>query len=106
MACIDKSADNIYIKYKRDKKGEQRMIRLSTSDLRKDTADALNKVAYGGDRIALQRRGKDVAVIVSVEDYELLKAIEDKADLETIRRIKEEPGEDVLWEDLKKELGL
>lgn len=82
------------------------MIRLSTSDLRKDTADALNKVAYGGDRIALQRRGKDVAVIVSVEDYELLKAIEDKADLETIRRIKEEPGEDVLWEDLKKELGL
>ena len=82
------------------------MIRLSTSDLRKDTADALNKVAYGGDRIVLQRRGKDVAVIVSVEDYELLKAIEDKADLETIRKIKEEPGEDILWEDLKKELGL
>jgi len=82
------------------------MIRLSTSDLRKDTADALNKVAYGGDRIALQRRGKDVAVIVSVEDYELLKAIEDKADLETIRKIKEEPGDEILWEDLKKELGL
>jgi prevent-host-death family protein len=106
MACVDKSADKIYIKYKRDKKGAWQMIRLSTSDLRKDTADALNKVAYGGDRIALQRRGKDVAVIVSVEDYELLKAIEDKADLETIRKIKEEPGEDVLWEDLKKELGL
>ncbi len=82
------------------------MIRISTSDLRKDTADALNKVAYGGDRIALQRRGKDVAVIVSVEDYELLRAIEDKADLETIRKIKEEPGEDIDWEDLKKELGL
>jgi antitoxin Phd len=82
------------------------MIHLSISDLRKDTADALNKVAYGGDRIALQRRGKDVAVIVSVEDYELLRAIEDKADLETIRKIKEEPGEDVPWEDLKKELGL
>jgi len=82
------------------------MIRISTSDLRKDTADALNKVAYGGDRIALQRRGKDVAVIVSVEDYKLLRAIEDKADLETIRKIKEEPGEDIDWEDLKKELGL
>ncbi|HQG32507.1 MAG TPA: type II toxin-antitoxin system Phd/YefM family antitoxin [Deltaproteobacteria bacterium] len=82
------------------------MIRISTSELRKDTADALNKVAYGGDRIALQRRGKDVAVIVSVEDYELLRAIEDKVDLETMRKIKEEPGEDVPWEDLKKELGL
>ena len=36
------------------------MIRLSTSELRKDTADALNRVVYRGDRIALQRRGKDV----------------------------------------------
>jgi hypothetical protein len=45
-------------------------------------------------------------VIVSVEDYELLKAIEDRADLDTIRKIKEEPGEEVPWEDLKKELCL
>ena len=82
------------------------MIRISTSDLRKGTADALNRVAYGGDRIALQRRGKDVAVIVSLEDYELLKTIEDKVDLAMIRKIKDEPGEDVLWDDLKKELGL
>jgi antitoxin Phd len=91
--------------YKRDKRSIT-MIRLSTSELRKDTADALNRVAYRGDRIALQRRGKDVAVIVSVEDYELLRAIEDRADMETIRKIKAEPGEDVLWDDLKKELGL
>jgi len=82
------------------------MIRVSTSDLRKNTADVLNKVAYGGERVALQRRGKDVAVIVSVEDYELLKVIEDKADLEMIRKIKEEDEDDVLWDDLKKELKL
>jgi antitoxin Phd len=94
--------------YKRSKRHKRSitMIRLSTSELRKDTADALNRVAYRGDRIALQRRGKDVAVIVSVEDYELLRAIEDRADMETIRKIKAEPGEDVLWDDLKKELGL
>jgi prevent-host-death family protein len=66
----------------------------------------LNKVAYGGERVALQRRGKDVAVIVSVEDYELLKVIEDKADLEMIRKIKEEDGDDILWDDIKKELKL
>lgn len=63
-------------------------------------------MAYGNDRVALQRRGKDVAVIVSVEDYELLKAVEDKADLEMIRKIKEEGGDDILWDDLKKELRL
>jgi len=28
------------------------MIRVSTSDLRKNTADVLNKVAYGGERVA------------------------------------------------------
>ena len=82
------------------------MNRLSTSELRKDMADALNKVVYRGDRIVLQRRGKDVAVIVSVGDYEFLRAIEDRADLKTIRKIKAEPGEEVLWDDLKKELGL
>jgi prevent-host-death family protein len=92
----------MYKRYKRSKT----MIRLSTSELRKDTAEALNKVAYGGDRIALHRRGKDVAVIVSVEDYELLRTIEDKADLDTIKKIKAEQGEDILWDDLKKELGL
>jgi prevent-host-death family protein len=91
--------------YKRDKRSRT-MIRLSTSELRKDTADALNRVVYRGDRIALQRRGKDVAVIVSVEDYELLQAIEDRADMETIKKIKAEQGEDVLWDDLKRELGL
>ena len=91
--------------YKRDKRSRT-MIRLSTSELRKDTADALNRVVYRGDRIALQRRGKDVAVIVSVEDYELLRAIEDRADMETIKKIKAEQGEDVLWDDLKRELGL
>lgn len=63
-------------------------------------------MAYGNDRVALQRRGKDVAVIVSVEDYELLKAVEDKADLDMIRKIKEEGGDDILWDDLKKELRL
>ena len=102
---VDNPADESYIMYITYKRGEQ-MIRMATSDLRKDTADTLNKVAYGGERIALQRRGKDVAVIVSVEDYELLKSIEDRADLETIRKIKDEPGEDVPWDDLKRELGL
>ena len=102
---VDNPADESCIMCITYKRGEQ-MIRMATSDLRKDTADTLNRVAYGGERIALQRRGKDVAVIVSVEDYELLRSIEDKADLETIRKIRGEPGEDVPWDDLKRELGL
>lgn len=82
------------------------MMRLSASDLRKDTAEALNRVAYGGDRIVLHRRDKDVAVLVSMEDYALLKELEERMDLEAIRKSKAEPGENVDWEDLKEECGL
>ena len=82
------------------------MRRMSTSELRKETSEALNRVAFGGDRIALQRRGKDVAVIVSVGDYELLKEIENRMDLEAVRKSLAEGGEDISWDNLKKELGI
>jgi prevent-host-death family protein len=82
------------------------MTRISTSELRKDTADALNRVAYAGERIILHRREKDVAVIISIEDYALLREIEDREDIEAIRKSKAEKGPRTDWEDLKKELGL
>lgn len=44
--------------------------------------------------MTLQRKGKDVVVILSVEDYELLCILEDKVVMKTIRKIKTEPGED------------
>ena len=64
------------------------MHRLSITDFRKDVSEALNRVAYKGERIALQRHGKDVAVVVSVEDLELLRRMEDEADLRLARKAK------------------
>ena len=82
------------------------MRRMTTSELRKDISEAVNRVAYTGDRIALQRSGKDVAVIVSVEDYELLSEIENRLDLAAVRKSLAEGGENISWEELKKELDL
>jgi prevent-host-death family protein len=82
------------------------MRRMTTSELRKDISEAVNRVAYAGDRIALQRSGKDVAVIVSVEDYELLSEIENRLDLDAVRKSLAEGGENISWEELKKELDL
>jgi prevent-host-death family protein len=82
------------------------MTRISASELRRDTAEALNRVAYARDRIVLHRRDKDVAVLISMEDYALLRDLEDRADLEAIRKSKAKPGKNVLWEDLKAECGL
>ena len=39
------------------------------------------RVAYKGERIVLERHGKDVAALVSVEDLELLEELEDRTDL-------------------------
>ena len=51
---------------------------MNIVEIRKNMADALNRVAYRGDRIVLERRGKGVAALVSMEDLNLLKRVEDE----------------------------
>jgi mRNA interferase RelE/StbE len=82
------------------------MTHLTASQLREDLATALNKVAFGGERIVLQRNNKDVAALVSMEDLSLLRALEDKLDLEEMKKSMDEPGANIPWEDAKKELGV
>jgi PHD/YefM family antitoxin component YafN of YafNO toxin-antitoxin module len=82
------------------------MTRLTASQLREDMATAINKVAFGGERIVLQRNNKDVAALVSMEDLNLLKELEDRADLAEIKKALKEPGANILWKDIKKELGI
>ena len=82
------------------------MTRYSASHVRQEFSEILNRVTRRGDHIILNRRGKDVAVLMSVEDYARLRALEDRLDLEAIRTSKAEPGENVDWDDLKAELGL
>ena len=67
-----------------------------------------NRAAYGKERVILARRGKAVAAIVSLEDVELLEALEDQIDLENARAalIEAEKEGTVSWEEFKKELSL
>ncbi len=83
------------------------MIRQSASDVRKDFAEALNRVAFGGERIVLHRRGKDVAVLVPIADLELLEQIEDVLDAEeAVRRISDPNEIPVPYETARKALGM
>lgn len=68
------------------------MTRLPASKVRTELADTLNRVAYGGERIVLHRRGKDVAVLVPLADLELLRALEDRLDNEAADEALGEPG--------------
>jgi prevent-host-death family protein len=48
---------------------------VPVTEARKDLAELVNRVAYGGERIPLSRHGKVVAAIVSAEDLELLERV-------------------------------
>ena len=81
------------------------MTRLKATLARDDFAETLNRVAYRGERIILERRGKNLAALVPMEDLELLREIEDRMDLEAARRALKERGS-VSWKKLKAHLGL
>ena len=69
---------------------------MKVADIRNNLADAINRVAYAGERIILERRGKGVAALVSVEDLELLQRIEDEADIKAARKALKEKGRHLL----------
>ena len=58
--------------------------------------------------MVLTRRGKSVAVVVPLEDLEILERLETRIDHEDARRALAEAKDDnfVTWENLKADLGL
>ena len=79
--------------------------KITIVDARKKFANIINKVAFGNDSFILTRRGEPVAAIVSMKELKLLQEIEDQIDIEDAWKVKNEPGEPIPWEELKKELG-
>ena len=61
------------------------MSSLTASKARQEFADLLNRVAYKGERILIERNGKDVAALVPVEDLTLLEELTEE---ERKRRLK------------------
>jgi prevent-host-death family protein len=86
------------------------MTRLAASRAREDFSDTLNRVAYGGERIVLRRRGRDLAAIVPMEDLALIEKIEDATDVREARRalarMRRTGKKPVPLEKLKRNLGL
>jgi len=94
-------------------------MQVSIGQVKRDISDLVNKVAYAGDRIILTSRGRPKAALVSMEDYETIKAGEKewrkakrKAWLAENRQLSrqiltERNGEpidvDALWEEVRAE---
>ena len=80
-------------------------MNIGVKEVRDNLADALNRVAYQGERIVLERRGKGVAVLVSMDDLALLEAVEDKLDIAEAKKALAEGGF-VPLEDIESRLGM
>ena len=67
-------------------------MNINVVNIRNNLADAINRVAYAGERIILERRGKGVAALVSVEDLALLEELENQSDIRAAKKALKEKG--------------
>ncbi len=74
-------------------------------EFRDNLSDFLGRAQHGRERVTITRNGKAVAAIVSIEDLELLRAIEDRMDLDAARSAIREANESgyVSWDAVKVE---
>ena len=79
---------------------------ITTADARKNFADIVNIVAYGKEPIVLTRRGQEIAALISIEELQLLRKIEDHIDIEDAKKALKEPGKNISADEFWKELGL
>ena len=98
----------MYMKYSTYISQETAMTKLPASQVRKEFAEALNKVAYQHERIVLHRRGKDVAALVPLRDLELLEALEDQLDIDAANKALADPKNKkrIPWGQVRAKLGL
>ena len=74
------------------------MVKVATTELRNASTETLSRVQYQGERVIVERHGKAVAAIVSVDDLRLLEALEDRIDLTAARKALKESGSKSLRE--------
>lgn len=87
------------------------LVRMSTTELKQILDEIVKKVGLGEERLILTQEGKDVAAVISIEEFWLLEKVieelEDKIDIEEIEKRLSDPNEvAVPYQQVRKELGL
>ena len=85
------------------------MSRVNVMEARKAFSKTIDRVAFDAERIVLERRGEDVAALISMKDLrlfeKLLVELEDRLDAEDLEKAVTEPGE-VPYAEVRRDLGL
>jgi len=78
---------------------------VSTRELRSRLSDVIGRTMYGGERVGITRNGKLAAVMIGVDDLELLEEFEMAQDVSSYRSAKaEDDGQRVTLAELRNEL--
>ena len=81
---------------------------IPITEVREKLAEIAGRVQFAGERIAMQKHGKTVAVLVPPSDLKVLEALEDQLDLlDAIEALADyEANGGVDFGELKRSLGL
>lgn len=86
------------------------MTKVSTAEARRRFSDVINRASYGKERVALTRNGHTLAVLIPVEDLEMLEALEDRVDAEEASKVlaemKAKGEKPIPLSKLRKRLGI
>jgi prevent-host-death family protein len=103
LDLFDHNGDNVHkVHYQQE---DKIMLEIGVAEIRSNLADVINRVAYGGERVILQRRGKKVMALMPIEDLELLNELEDKADIKAALKARKEKG-GITLEQYRKKHGI
>ena len=82
------------------------MTKVQVSEVRDNLADVINRTAYGHERLIIERRGKPLAALVTIEDIELLDKLEEYIDVLDAMAALEEAEKDgtVPWNEFRESL--
>ncbi|MBT4891170.1 MAG: type II toxin-antitoxin system Phd/YefM family antitoxin [Rhodospirillales bacterium] len=81
---------------------------ISATDARAIISEIVNEAAYGSKRTIITKHGQGKAAVVPIEDFEILKTLDDILDIAEAKQAMIEAKREgsVGWDDLKDELGL
>lgn len=82
------------------------MSSMGVTQLRDRIPEIVERVRFEGERILVERHGKPVLAIVSVEDLAFLRKVEDMLDIVDADEAEAEPGPDIPLDEMKRRLGL
>jgi prevent-host-death family protein len=80
-------------------------MKISVTEIRDSLSDALNRVAYGGERVIVERRGKNLVALISMDDLARLEELENQSDVKAAKKALKEKGS-VPLAKVKQRLGL